>query len=178
MAEDKNKETEEPIVDHTESQQGEDTIQDNAENAEVKKEQEDYKDKYLRLYAEFENFRKRTNKEKLDLISTANAGIMKDLLPVIDDFERAIKNNESVDDVNSIKEGFNLIFHKFSQILSSKGLISMESEGVSFDSELHEAIANIPAPSEDQKGKVVDVVEKGYYLNEKVVRYAKVVVGQ
>lgn len=135
-------------------------------------------DKYLRLYAEFENFRRRTNKEKLDVISSANAGVVKDLLPVLDDFERAIANNENTEDITALKEGFQLIFNKFSHVLTSKGLKPMEANEETFDSELHEAVANIPAPDEKLKGKVVDTVEKGYYLNDKVIRYAKVVVGQ
>lgn len=134
--------------------------------------------KYLRIHAEFDNYRKRTNKEKVDLISSANAGVLKDLLPVLDDFERAIANNENAQDIESVKEGFNLIFHKFSHILKSKGLKEMPAQGETFDSELHEAIANVPAPKKKLKGKVVDTVEKGYYLNDKVIRYAKVVVGQ
>ncbi len=134
--------------------------------------------KYLRIHAEFDNYRKRTNKEKVDLISTANAGVLKDLLPVLDDFERAIANNEKAEDLESVKEGFNLIFHKFSTLLQSKGLKEMPVAGETFDSELHEAIANIPAPKKKLKGKVVEAVEKGYYLNDKVIRYAKVVVGQ
>lgn len=135
-------------------------------------------DRFLRLYAEFDNYRKRTNKEKIELISSAGESILKDLLPVMDDFERAIANNESAEDIVSVKEGFHLIFNKFRHILESKGLKKMEAKGESFDSELHEAIANVPAPSDDLKGKVIDDVEKGYYLNEKVIRYAKVVVGQ
>ncbi|XOV67343.1 MAG: nucleotide exchange factor GrpE [Fluviicola sp.] len=134
--------------------------------------------KYLRIHAEFDNYRKRTNKEKVDLISTANAGVLKDLLPVLDDFERAIANNANATDIESVKEGFNLIFNKFSSILHAKGLKEMPVVGEAFDSELHEAIANIPAPKKKLKGKVVEAVEKGYYLNDKVIRYAKVVVGQ
>lgn len=161
-----------------------------AENQEVEQEQEapkeptweekyaELNDKYIRIHAEFDNYRKRTNKEKLDIISTANAGVLKDLLPVIDDFERAIANNEKAEDLASVKEGFNLIFNKLKSTLEQKGLKPMESNGVDFDSELHEAIANIPAPSKKLKGKVVEAVEKGYYLNDKVIRYAKVVVGQ
>lgn len=103
---------------------------------------------------------------------------MKDLLPVIDDFERAIANNEKAEDLASVKEGFNLIFNKLKSTLEQKGLKPMEADGVDFDSELHEAIANIPAPTKKLKGKVVEAVEKGYYLNDKVIRYAKVVVGQ
>lgn len=135
-------------------------------------------DKYIRIHAEFDNYRKRTNKEKLEIISTANAGMLKDLLPIIDDFERAIANNEKAEDLESVKEGFNLIYNKLKTTLEQNGLKPMESDGVEFDSELHEAIANVPAPSKKLKGKVVEAVEKGYYLNDKVIRYAKVVVGQ
>lgn len=135
-------------------------------------------DRFLRLYAEFDNYRKRTNKEKIDLISSASESVLKDMIPVMDDFERAILNNETSDNLESVKEGFHLIFNKFRHILESKGLKKMEAKGVAFDSELHEAIANVPAPSKDLKGKVIEDVEKGYYLNDKVIRYAKVVVGQ
>lgn len=135
-------------------------------------------DKFLRLYSEFDNYRKRTNKEKVELISTANAGVLKDLIPVLDDFERAIANNDTVEDATALKEGFQLIFTKFKTTLENKGLKAMDAKGQPFDSELHEAIANVPAPTDELKGKIVDDVEKGYYLNEKVIRYAKVVVGQ
>ncbi len=135
-------------------------------------------DKYIRIHAEFDNFRKRTNKEKLDIISTANAGVLKDLLPVLDDFERAIQNNANATDLESVKEGFNLIFNKFKHTLETKGLKAMDSMGQPFDVEIHEAIANIPAPSKKEQGMVMDTVEKGYYLNDKVIRFAKVVVGQ
>ncbi|MCH2225441.1 MAG: nucleotide exchange factor GrpE [Crocinitomicaceae bacterium] len=135
-------------------------------------------DKYIRIHAEFDNYRKRTNKEKIDIISNANAGVLKDLIPVIDDFERAIANNEKAEDLGSVKEGFNLIFNKFKTNLESKGLKPMKADGEVFDSEIHEAIANIPAPSKKMKGKVIEAVEKGYYLNDKVIRFAKVVVGQ
>jgi molecular chaperone GrpE len=135
-------------------------------------------DKYLRLYSEFDNYRKRTNKEKLELISTAGAGVLKDMIAVLDDFERAIANNEQVEDIQAVKDGFNLIHTKFKSTLEAKGLKQMQAKGEAFDPELHEAIANVPAPSEDMKGKVIDDVERGYYLNDKVIRYAKVVVGQ
>lgn len=135
-------------------------------------------DRFLRLYAEFDNYRKRTNKEKVDIITNANAGILADLLPVMDDFDRAILNNQNADDVAIVKEGFQLIFNKFKGILEAKGLKQMQAKGTAFDSELHEAIANIPAPSKKEVGKVIDDVEKGYYLNDKVIRFAKVVVGQ
>ena len=182
------KNTEEEVKDQqetVENQEANQEVKPDAEQpAEEKKEatmEEKYNevnDKYLRLYAEFENFRRRTNKEKLDTIISANAGVMKELLPVLDDFERAIANNQKTEDVAALKEGFQLIFNKFSNILTAKGLKPMEVNEAPFDSEIHEAIANIPAPDEKLKGKVVDTVEKGYYLNEKVIRYAKVVVGQ
>ena len=136
-------------------------------------------DKYLRLYSEFENFRKRTSKEKLDLIMNASEGMMAALLPIIDDLERAIKSNEGSDDIDAVKEGINLVSQKFTGILISKGLKAIEVEaGADFDLDIHEAITKIPAPSDELKGKVVDAVEKGYYLNEKVIRYTKVVIGE
>jgi molecular chaperone GrpE len=135
-------------------------------------------DRFLRLYAEFDNFRKRSNKEKIDLISNAGESVLRDLLPIMDDFERAMANNASVEDINIVKEGFGLIYHKVKNTLENKGLKPMEAKGKPFDSELHEAIANIPAPSKKEVGKVIEDVEKGYYLNDKVIRFAKVVVGQ
>ena len=135
-------------------------------------------DKYIRIHAEFDNYRKRTNKEKIDIIGNANAGILKDMLPVMDDFDRAIKNNLTSEDIDGVKEGFNLIYNKFKTILEGKGLRPMNSNGEVFDVEIHEAIANVPAPTKKQKGKVIDAIEKGYYLNDKVIRFAKVVVGQ
>jgi molecular chaperone GrpE len=150
------------------------------ENQEHNEEQlaDEYKDKFVRLYAEFDNYRRRTNQERLDLIVSANGGLLKDLLPVLDDLDRAISNNEQLEDIEALREGFKLIQHKFKQILLSKGLKEMEAKGLPFDSDLHEAIANIPAPEEALVGKVIDDVEKGYYLNDKVLRFAKVVVGQ
>ncbi len=134
-------------------------------------------DKYLRIHAEFDNYRKRTNKEKIDIILNANASLLRDLIPVIDDLERAIQNNENNEDIDSVKEGFNLIFNKFISIMKSKGLESMDSLGSDFDAEIHDAIAKVPAPTKKEKGKVIDTVEKGYKLNDKVIRFAKVVVG-
>jgi molecular chaperone GrpE len=134
-------------------------------------------DKHLRLYSEFDNFRKRTSKERVELLSTAGAEIIKSLLPVVDDLDRAIKNNETATDIAAINEGVNLIAQKFRSILAQKGLETVSSIGKSFDVDLHEAITNIPAPSEDMKGKVVDEIEKGYTLNGKVIRFAKVIVG-
>lgn len=158
----------------------EQTPQENQESQDNNGEQlvDEYKDKFVRLYAEFDNYRRRTNQERLDLIVTANGGLLKDLLPVLDDFDRAIANNDQLDDVAALREGFKLIQNKFKQILLSKGLQEMEAKGLPFDSDLHEAIANIPAPEDALKGKVIEDVEKGYYLNDKVLRFAKVVVGQ
>ena len=136
-------------------------------------------DKYLRLYSEFENFRKRTAKEKLDLISNAGEDMMSALLPVLDDLERAIKSNQESEDIEAVKEGINLVFQKLQNTLTQKGLKPMAVEqGADFDLDMHEAITKIPAPDDKLKGKVVDVIEKGYYLNEKVIRYSKVVIGE
>lgn len=150
----------------------------------------EFKDKYTRLYAEFDNFRRRTAKEKSDLIKTAGESVIVSLLPVLDDFERAIKSinkaegneNASLDllkqDLKAIQEGVNLIYAKFFRLLEQKGLKAMESSiGKSFNIDEQESITQIPAPNEDMVGKVVDEVEKGYYLHEKVIRFAKVVVG-
>ncbi len=137
------------------------------------------KDKYLRLYSEFDNFRRRNAKERMELIKTASEDLITDLLPILDDFERAEKAFKEKADDKALAEGFNLIKNKFEKTLTSKGLTPMNSEpGIEFDSEIHEAITKIPVPEEKFKGKVVDVVEKGYLLNEKVVRYAKVVIGE
>ncbi|MCS5490499.1 nucleotide exchange factor GrpE [Algoriphagus limi] len=136
------------------------------------------KDKYLRLYSDFENFRKRNAKERLDLIKTASEEVLRDLLPVVDDFERAFKASENEGDAQKVRDGNQLIFHKLVKILESKGLKAMDDLiGKPFDADMQEAITQIPSPSEDMKGKVIDVVEKGYTLGDKVVRYAKVVTG-
>ena len=135
------------------------------------------KDKYLRLYSEFENFKRRTSKEKLDLISTANKDLMSALIPVLDDFDRAITASESNEDFNTLKEGISLVYTKLNKVLNSKGLKKMEvKKGDAFDDEKHEAITQIPAEKK-LEGKVADVVEAGYTLGEATVRFAKVVVG-
>ena len=134
-------------------------------------------DKYLRLYAEFENYKRRTTTERIELFKTAGQEIMLAMIPVLDDFERALKAMETASDVTSVKEGIELVSHKFKNTLVSKGLKPMESIGQPFNADLHEAITNIPAPTEDMKDKVIDEVEKGYYLGDKVIRYAKVIVG-
>ncbi|GAB3574935.1 nucleotide exchange factor GrpE [Spirosoma luteolum] len=135
------------------------------------------KDKYLRLYADFENFRRRTAKEKLELIGTANEGMLKALIPVVDDFERGMQSMQQTNDVAALKEGVDLIYTKLLKTLESKGLKAMTARGEAFDADLHESITQFPAPSDDLKGKVIDEIEKGYYLNDKVIRFAKVIVG-
>lgn len=136
------------------------------------------KDKYIRLYSEFENFRRRTAKEKIDLIKTANEDMMLAVLPILDDFERAKKAIEAKNEEGADKEGFDLIYNKLLKILEQKGLQPMaDLVGKDFDSEIQEAITSIPAPEDGLKGKVVDVVEKGYSLKEKVIRFAKVIIG-
>lgn len=152
----------------------------NTEVSPLEKLQADYaelNDKFLRLFSEFDNFRKRTQREKIEIIKSGGSDVMKAILPVIDDFERAVKANEKTDDPQALKDGFNLIHSKFMQILQSKGLKAMELNGTEFNSDISEAIANIPAPDDSQKGKVLDVAEQGYYLNDTIIRYAKVVVG-
>lgn len=134
-------------------------------------------ERYLRLYSEFDNYKKRTSKERVELIKTAGVEIIAEMIPVLDDFERAIKSNEKLEDMQAIKDGVKLIYNKFSGSLTKKGLEPMESINAEFNPDLHEAITNIPAPSEDLKGKVIDELEKGYFLHGKVIRFAKVVVG-
>ncbi|NND88157.1 MAG: nucleotide exchange factor GrpE [Flavobacteriaceae bacterium] len=136
------------------------------------------KDRYLRLFAEFENYKKRTSRERVELFKTAGQEVISSLLPVMDDFDRAIKEFSSdADDIHV--QGMVLIKNKFSETLKSKGLEEMETkQGDTFDAEIHEAITQIPAPSDDLKGKVIDVIEKGYRLGEKIIRFPKVVIGQ
>ena len=133
-------------------------------------------DKYLRLFSEFDNFRKRTAKEKLDLTVTASESVIKDILPVLDDFERALQNMEKNGNEADL-QGVTLIFNKLKDTLKKKGLEEIEAMGVEFNTDEHEALTMIPAPEEDKKGKVLDVIQKGYKLNGKVIRFARVVVG-
>jgi len=145
--------------------------------AKLKEELAQANDKYLRLYAEFDNFRRRTSKERVELLQSAGKEVIVSLLPVLDDFERAEKALATSTDVNAVKEGVALIQNKLNNILAQKGLKPMQSIGNVFDADLHEAITNIPAPTDEMKGKVIDEMEKGYYLNDNVVRFAKVIVG-
>ena len=139
---------------------------------------EEMSDKYLRLNAEFDNYRKRTLKEKMELTKTAGEDILVNILPVVDNFERAISAAEKAEDTTAVLEGVNLIYSNFKDFLKQRGVKEIESVGNVLDTDLHEAITNIPAPDKDSKGKIIDVIEKGYTLNDKVIRFAKVVVGE
>ncbi len=137
---------------------------------------EELNNKYLYLFAEFDNFRKRTSKEKLDLIKTASSGIVTAMLPVLDDFERAIRAFPDDENMKSLKDGVVLIYEKYRAVLVKAGLEEIKAMGEEFNTDIHEAVANVPAQTEEQKGKIIDVTEKGYYLNGVVIRFAKVVV--
>jgi len=134
--------------------------------------------KYLRLAAEFDNYRKRTLKERMELIKTGGEDVLKDILPVVDDFERALKTIEDSNDMEAVKTGVMLIYSKFGDFLRQKGVTEIHAMHSDFDIDKHEAITKIPAPSEELKGKVVDVLKKGYLLHDKILRYAQVVVGE
>jgi molecular chaperone GrpE len=154
------------------------SLEDKVESLGVKL--QEVNDKYLRLYSEFENYRKRTSKEKIDLISTAGEEVIKDLLPVVDDYERALASIEKIEDENvkAALEGITLIYKKLYSVLERRGLKPINAKGETFDENLHEAIAQIPATKEEDKDKVIDETTKGYYLNDKVIRYSKVVVAK
>ncbi len=167
-----------PETENTENQSDSTANEQELKMKELETKLAEANDKYLRLYSEFDNFRKRTAKERVDLINTAGEDIFKSLLPVLDDFERAIKSNAETTDIKAVNDGVSLIYNKFKSTLTSKGLQEMKSHGETFDADIHEAITNVPAPSDDLKGKVVDELEKGYSLNGKIIRFAKVVIGQ
>lgn len=149
-----------------------------SELAKVQAELAELNDKYIRMYSEFDNYKRRTARERIDLMQSASRDIVVALLPVVDDFDRAEKAFEASKDLEALKEGIKLVHHKLRSILSQNGLVAMESIGKEFNVDFHEAITNIPAPSKELKGKVVDEVEKGYLLKDKVIRFAKVVVGE
>ncbi|SOD14831.1 nucleotide exchange factor GrpE [Pedobacter xixiisoli] len=192
----KKKKEEEPLVENNTAEAAAESTKDNVENTAAQAENEasepaielsveekllqqvaELNDKYLRLFAEFDNFKRRTQKERVELLQTAGKDIVVSLLPVLDDFERAIKATEKSTEVAPVREGIELVQTKLKSILTQKGLKEIESLNTPFDTDLHEAITQIPSPTEEQKGKVIDELEKGYTLNEKVVRFAKVVVG-
>ena len=151
-----------------------------AENAteKLQAELDEQKDKYIRLFADFDNFKRRNAKERYELIQTAGKEVITSLLDVLDDCDRAEKQLQATDDIDQIKQGVQLVFNKLRNTLQAKGLKEMESINTEFDVEKHEAITEIPAPTEELKGKVIDDVQKGYYFNDKIIRFAKVVVGK
>ena len=155
----------EPVVNESESER-------------IRQELEEWKDKFLRKVAEFDNYKRRNAKEIRDLIQTAGKDVIVDLLDVLDDCDRAQKQMETSNDVKEIREGVMLVFNKFRNLLQARGLKVMETKNQEFNPDLHDAVTEIPAPSEDLKGKVVDEISKGYYLNDKIIRHAKVVVGK
>ena len=184
-------EKDEKITTETEAQAHDTTVDDNMSETEeatvennedqevssTESELKELKEKYLRLFAEFDNYKKRTIKEKLELMRTAAQDTMSALLPVLDDFDRAKKSAED-DQTNEVfSEGVELVYHKLYAVLQSQGLVPMESTGEPFNPDIHEAITDIPAPTEDMKGTVIDTIERGYKLKDKIIRHAKVVVG-
>ena len=174
-----NESTEQPeeqkATNETAEEAKEETVEDKLAASEVKL--AEMQDKYLRQVAEFDNYRKRTIKEKAELILNGGEKTITAILPILDDMERALKNMDTAEDVAAVKEGVELIFHKFNKILNEQGVKKIETEMADFNTDLHEAIAQIPAASEEQKGKVLDCVKTGYTLNEKVIRHAQVAVG-
>ena len=155
-----------------------DPMEDDTQVEKLNNELQEQKDKYLRLIAEFDNFKRRNAKERIELIQTAGREVITSMLDVLDDCDRAEKQLQTTTDINIAKEGIQIVFNKLRTTLQSKGLKAMESIQTEFDTEKHEAITEIPAPTEDLKGKVLDEVTKGYYLNDKIIRHAKVVVGK
>jgi molecular chaperone GrpE len=155
-----------------------DPVTEESELEKLKEELHEMKDKYLRKVAEFDNYKRRSAKERMELIQTAGKDVITELLDVLDDCERAQKQMESSDDLAAVKEGVLLVFNKLRSTLYGRGVKAMETINQEFDPELHEAITEIPAATEDQKGRVVDEIAKGYYMNDKIIRHAKVVVGK
>lgn len=154
------------------------TVSDDQGVTELEKQRDELKDKYLRLFAEFDNYKRRTMKERLDIMKTAAQDTIVALLPVLDDFERAKRNAENENSTEVFSEGVHLVYQKLFSILHQQGLEAMNTNGQPFDPELHEALTEIPAPTEELKGVVMDTIEKGYKLKDKIIRHAKVVVGK
>lgn len=177
------KENEEINDEQHEDVDGEETIFEDQgteidELSEKEQELSELKDKYLRIHAEFDNFRKRTMREKMEFLKTASQDVIEDLLPILDDFDRAKRIGEDPTTPEQFPEGVNLVYQKLYRSLKSKGLEEMDTDGETFDPEFHEAITKIPASSDDMKGKIIDTIEKGYLLKDKIIRYAKVVVAE
>lgn len=168
-------ETEQTVDTQNEEQQSSETAEPQQT---AEKELADLQDKHIRLHAEFDNFRRRTLKEKADLIKTGGEKTIIDLLPVLDDLELAVKSIQTAQDLDSVKEGVQIILNKFGNFLKQQGVEEIEAKEQDFDTDKHEAITKFPAPSEELKGKVIDVIKKGYQLHDKVIRFAQVVVGE
>jgi len=178
---DKNKEVEEPQVEDTATATAEAEEQNEVKTPEEQLQNQlaAEKDKFMRLFAEFENYKKRTNKERIELFKTASEGVMLAMLPVLDDFERAFMHIEEDKEAEELRKGVLLIYNKLLNTLEQKGLSKIEvNKGDAFNADDHEAVTQIPAPSDDLKGKIIDVVERGYKLGDKVIRFPKVVIGQ
>ena len=173
-------ETETVLKDEVISESNENTeAQSISKEAELELALAEEKNKFLRLFAEFENYKKRTSKERIELFKTASQDVMVALLPILDDFERALTHMEHVDENDELKKGVLLIYNKFSKTLEQKGLIKVEvNKGEPFNADQHEAVTQIPAPTDDLKGKIIDVLEHGYKLGDKTIRFPKVVIGQ
>jgi len=171
LSEEKIETTDEPIINGT------DEPDNTLSNSKLQLELKESKDKYLRLAAEFDNYRKRTLKERLDLIKTASSDTIIKFLPIIDDFERALRSMDDMEEKDPIKEGILLIYAKCKSFLTQQGVKEIETENADFNADLHEAITVIPVPDSDRKGKIIDVTEKGYFMDEKVIRHSKVVIG-
>jgi molecular chaperone GrpE len=167
-----------PNEEETEAETAEEAQEEEKKEPTTEEKLAELQDRYLRLTAEYDNFRKRTLKEKIDLQKSANESLLGALLPVADDFDRAMQSVEEAKDIEAVKEGMKLISGKFQGFLNQQGVKEIEALNKAFDTDLHEAITKIPAPSKKLKGKVVDVVQKGYFLNEKVLRFSKVVIGE
>jgi molecular chaperone GrpE len=172
---------EEKTEDSFENEQTTENKTEESEKQNFSEQEEKYNslnDNYLRLMAEYDNYRKRTIREKAELIKTAGESVLINILPLIDDFERGMNAAEKTDDINALREGILLIYNKFTAFLKQNGVRVIETEGKDFDTQYHEAITMLPVADEEQKGKIIDCVQKGYMLNDKVIRFAKVVVGQ
>jgi len=180
--ENKEKEVEEQLEEQVVDAQDQDNDSQDEEKSKKEPSMEDkyneLNDKFVRLYSEFENFRRRTARERLEMSNRAKGDALKEVLPVLDDLNRAITQNEKVEDVDALKEGFNLVQNKLFAVFEKSGVKKMEAKGEAFDPEIHEAVTKFPAPSDDLKGKIIDVIEDGYTIGDTVLRYAKVVVGE
>ncbi len=164
--------------DEKQEKQKENSHQNDSEKGDFEEKYNDMKDKYLRLSAEFDNYRKRTLREKMELTKAAGEDVLVNILPVMDDFERALQSMDDAKDVDAVRKGIEIIYNNFKDFLKQRGVHEIEAKGKEFNTDEHEAVTKIPVEEKDKKGKIVDVIEKGYFLNDKVIRYSKVVVGE